>query len=91
MTPEQKMKKLIKKDLAEKREELAKSKEQIIHRIIEWGYEVENPMIQKEAVVNLRHDILQCRAQLREIRFLESTLEWDILNPKPIKKTAKNK
>ena len=91
MTPEQKMKKLIQKDLAEKREAYVQKKEQIINRMIEWGYEVENPMIQKEAVVNLRHDILQCRAQLREIRFLESTLEWDILNPKPIKKTAKKK
>lgn len=89
MTPEQKMKKLIQKDLAEKREAYVQKKEQIINRMIEWGYEVENPMIQKEAVVNLRHEILQCRAQLREIRFLESTLGWNILNP--IKKPAKKK
>lgn len=91
MTPEQKMKKLIQKDLASKREELAKSKEQIIRRIVDWGYEVENPMIQTDAVNNLRHDILKCRKKLREISFLESTLGWDILNPKPIKKTAKKK
>ena len=88
MTPEQKMKKLIQKDLAEKREEYAKSKEQIIHRIIEWGYEVENPMIQTDAVNNLRHDILKCRKKLREINFLETTLGWNFLNPdkKPAKK-----